>query len=333
MIGNERVVHMAGKSVTTMAREALPAIGLLAGVVFGIATAAAVGEEQPQPERYVRLGHYQCVCRQGDFDANLKTVIHGLELAAEARVQILTFPESFLNGYFQKREDAWKHSFALDSAEMCQVLERTARFDILFMVGFNERRNERIYNTVAVVDRGKILGTYSKAFPGMYFEPGRDFPVFQKHGLTFGVVICADGGYIEPARILAIKGAQVVFAPHFNFVNDPLEHYQTVRSDHTARAIENGVYFVRANNCTRDRKMDGLADDGHGYGESYVVNPNGQVVAGAGLYDQYLMIYNLDLNKNYRAGGTRRSRQSAVELLDTLRLTIETTAQKAGNKK
>lgn len=35
--------------------------------------------------------------------------------------------------------------------------------------------------------------------------------------------------------------------------------------------------------------MADLADDGHGYGESYVLNPNGQIVAGARLYDEYLM--------------------------------------------
>ncbi len=283
----------------------------------------AVAQQQGRiPERYVRLGHYQCVCRQGDFNANLETVIHGLELAAEARVQILSFPESFLNGYFREREDAWKHSFGIDSLAMRSVLERTARFEMVFMVGFNERRGDRIANTVAVIERGKILGTYRKAFPGMYFEPGREFPVFEKYGLKFGVVICADGGYIEPTRILALKGAQVIFAPHFNFVNDPLDHYQTVRSDHTARAVENGVYFIRGNNCTRQRQIDGLADDGHGYGESYVLNPNGQIVAGAGLYDEYLMIYNLDLNKRYRVGDTRRSRESARALLEILGQTL-----------
>ncbi len=288
--------------------------------VSGVVTAA---EPPASGQRYVRIGHYQCVCRQGDFDANLRTVIHGLELAAEARVQILSFPESFLNGYFRKREDAERHSFAIDSASMRTVLERTARFDTVFMVGFNERRGDRIANTVAVIERGKIVGTYRKAFPGMYFEPGREFPVFERHGLKFGLVICADGGYIEPARILALQGAQVIFAPHFNFVNDPLEHYQTVRSDHTARAVENGVYFVRGNNCTRERQMAGLADDGHGYGESYVLNPNGQVVAGAGLYDEYLMLYNLDLSKKYRVQGTRRSRESARALLEILQRTLE----------
>lgn len=294
-------------------------------LIVGLAGAAAAEEQVRPPERYVRLGHFQCVCRQGDFEANLQTVMHGLELAADARVQILSFPESFLNGYFRQREDAEKHSFAIDSPTMRSVLERTSRFDMVFMVGFNERRGDRIANTVAVIERGKILGTYSKAFPGMYFEPGRDFPIFEKHGLKFGLVICADGGYIEPTRILALKGAQVIFAPHFNFVNDPLEHYQTVRSDHTARAVENGVYFVRGNNCTRDRQMAGLADDGHGYGESYVINPNGQIVAGAGLYDECLMVYTLDLNKKYRAGGTHRSRESARALLETLEQTLRET--------
>jgi len=297
---------------------------LQAIAVLACLAAAAQAEEKARPaERYVRIGHYQCRCRQGDFEANLKTVLHGLELAAEARVQIMTFPESFLTGYFLKRDDAWKHSFSVDSPEMRQVLQRTARFEILFIVGFNERRGDNIFNTVAVIEHGRVLGTYSKAFPGGYFAPGREFPVFQRHSLVFGIVICADGGYIEPARILALKGAKVIFAPHFNFVSDPLEHYQTVRSDHTARAIENGVYFVRGNNCVAERRLPGLADEGHGYGESYVINPNGQIVAGAGLYDEYLMIYNLDLNKKYRSGGTWRSRQSAVELLDVLKQTLQ----------
>lgn len=152
--------------------ELLRAIALLACLA-----AAAQAEETPRPaERYVRIGHYQCICRQGDFDANLNTVLHGLELAAEARIQIMTFPESFLTGYFLRRDDAWRHSFAVDSPEMRQLLKRTARFDILFIVGFNERRGDKIFNTVAVIDRGRVVGTYSKAFPGMYFAPGREFP-------------------------------------------------------------------------------------------------------------------------------------------------------------
>ena len=37
-------------------------------------------------------------------------------------------------------------------------------------------------------------------------DGGRHFPVFERDGFMFGVVICADGGYVEPSRILALKG-------------------------------------------------------------------------------------------------------------------------------
>ncbi len=281
------------------------------------------GEESKPPSRYMRIGHYQCICRQGDFEANLKTVIHGLDLATEAGLEIVSFPESFLTGYFAKEEDARIHSFSTDSPEMKRVLQATSGYELLFLVGYNERRGDKLYNTVAVIQQGRLLGTYSKAMPGMYFTPGRDFPVFEKNGLVFGVIICADGGYIEPARILALKGAQVIFAPHFNFVTKPLEHNQTVRSDHIARAVENGVYFLRGNNVVPGEELEGFDQPGHGYGDSYLLNPNGQVVAAAGLHDEYLMIYNLDLSKRYYSQRGKRSEQSARELVELLNRSLD----------
>ena len=120
------------------------------------------------------------------------------------------------------------------------------------MVGFNERRGDKILNTVTVIDRGRVLGMYSKAFPCMgYFTPGRDFPVFRKARAGLRHRNLRGRRIYRAVRTLALKGAQLIFSPHFNFVNDPLDHYQTVRSDHTARAIENGVYFVRGNNGRR----------------------------------------------------------------------------------
>jgi predicted amidohydrolase len=274
--------------------------------------------------RYVRIGHFQCVCRQGDFEANLKKVIDGLELASDAKLDVVSFPESLLTGYFPREEDARANAFTVDSPQMQRVLKDTARFECLFMVGFNELRDNRLFNTVAVIERGKLLGRYSKAMPiHRYFMPGREFPVFEKNGLKFGIVICADGGYIEPTRILALKGARLIFAPHFNFVSGPVKHYQMVRNDHVARAVENGVYFLRGNNVVPGGTLEGSDYQGYGYGDSYLLNPNGMVVAAAGLYHEYLMIYNLDLQKKHRSQPNRRSVKSANELLDSLREAIE----------
>jgi len=288
-----------------------------------IALGGEPADTATQP-RFVRIGHYQCICHQGDFEANLKKVVEGLELASEAKLDIVSFPESFLTGYFRGEADARANSFTADSPEMQKVLEQTARFEPLFMVGFNEMRQGQLRNTVAVIERGKLVGRYSKAMPIGYFTPGRDFPVFEKKGLKFGVVICADGGYIEPTRILALKGARLIFAPHFNFVSGPVKHYQMVRNDHIARAVENGVYFLRANNVVPNRKLEGWNYDGYGYGDSYLLNPNGEIAAAAGLYHECLMIYNFDLKKKHRSRLSYRSRKSAIELLDTLRDVLDT---------
>lgn len=277
------------------------------------------------------IGHYQCKCVQGDFEANLKTVLHGLELASEGRLDIVSFPESFLTGYFASGEDARVNSLALDSTEMKEVMKRTARFDTLFMVGFNERRNGDLYNTIAVIESGRMLGRYSKAFPCHdYFTPGREFPVFEKNGLKFGVIICADGGYVEPCRILSLKRARLIFAPHYNYISDPIQHYQMVRNDHVARAVENGIYFLRGNNVvTKGENVEGMGDGPHyGYGDSYLINPNGEIVAGAGLYDEYLMIYNLDLSKTYRSVHNRKSLRSAAALLEIFTRSVNEAARK-----
>jgi Carbon-nitrogen hydrolase len=124
-------------------------------------------------------------------------------------------------------------------------------------------------------------------------KQGREFPVFQHGDVKFGVVICSDGGYIEPARIFAAKGAKIIFAPHNNYVDKEylLEHYRTVRSDHTARAVENSVYFVRGNNYVpKDPKADRV-----GYGDSYIVDPYGEIVARARQFEEDFVFADLNL--------------------------------------
>jgi len=159
----------------------------------------------------LRVGHYQCECAPGDYEANIVKVIEGLEFAEHEDLDIMVFPESFLTGYFTEMEKFQRWSWAMDGPEMRGFLKRVSGFTTLFMVGVNEKRDGKIFNTVILVERGEIRGSYSKAFPCSEHEtPGREFPVFEKNGVKFGIVICADGGYIEPTRILALKGAEEI---------------------------------------------------------------------------------------------------------------------------
>ncbi len=229
----------------------------------------------------LRIGHCQFESKVGDFEANLARVVEGLGRADRERVEVVCFPECFLTGYPDTEEVARKSAFATDSPQMLRVLDRTARFHATCIVGFSEVRGKDLYNTAAVVHKGHLLGTYSKCSAYLaFYKQGRDFPVFERGGVTFGVVICSDGGYIEPCRILALKGARVIFAPHYNYISKEglLAHFQQVRADHVARAVENRVYFLRGNNVSPGKDPAITKYDGVGYGDSYVVDPNGEIL-------------------------------------------------------
>ena len=230
----------------------------------------------------MKIAHCQFESWCGDFGHNLKRFEEGLQRADATGAVIVSFPECFLTGYPDTEESARSGAFANDSDSMMRVLDVTSRHEALAIVGYNEMRGEDLYNTVVVAHRGHLLGTFSKCTAYQKFhKQGREFPVWEHQGLKFGVLICSDGGYIEPARILALKGASVIFAPHFNYISDAglLSHFMKVRADHAARANENGVYFVRGNNVVLDHARSGITrNKGIGYGDSYVMEPGGEIL-------------------------------------------------------
>ena len=71
------------------------------------------------------------------------------------------------------------------------------------------------------------------------------------------------------------------FAPHFNMIGEKglIGHFMHVRADHTARAVENSVWFVRGNNVVLNPAKSGITrNPGVGYGDSYVIDPAGEIL-------------------------------------------------------
>jgi predicted amidohydrolase len=247
----------------------------------------------------MRIAHCQFETWCGDFERNLRRVEEGLARAASDRAEIVSFPECFLTGYPDTEEEVRRTAFAADSPQIARVLDLTSRFDPTLIVGFNETRGADLYNTVLVAHRGHVLGFYSKCTAYQKFhKQGRAFPVFERGDVKFGVIICADGGYIEPARILALRGVRVIFAPHFNSIADRglIAHFMKVRADHTARAIENGIHFVRGNNVVLDAGKSGLTHAGVGYGDSYIVDPQGEIIARSRRQVEDFLIADIDVS-------------------------------------
>lgn len=274
----------------------------------------------------MRIGHCQLDSQLGDFKGNLGKVLEGLKKADADRVDIVCFPECFLTGYPDDGDIARRDAFSIDSPQIMQLLDQTAKFEVAFIVGFNELRGSDLYNTAVVVHKGHLLGHYSKCTAYMKFHrQGREFPVFEHKGLKFGVVICSDGGYIEPSRLLALQGAKVIFAPHFNYISQQglINHFMHVRADHTARAVENMVYFVRGNNVSPGKEECINGYDGVGYGDSYIIDPWGEIMVRSRRQQEDFIFADIDTNVVDRGWSIGRSMWSAREFGEHLRAIAE----------
>lgn len=271
----------------------------------------------------MKIAHCQFESWNADFEHNLQRFDEGLARADEAGAAIVSFPECFLTGYPDTEAEVRRGAFAMDSDQAMRVLDVTSRHEALAIVGFNETRGEDLYNTVLVAHRGHLEGHFSKCSAYQKFHrQGREFPVWEHGGLRFGVLICSDGGYIDPARILAMKGAQVIFAPHFNAIraDGVISHFMKVRADHTARAIENGVYFVRGNNVILDAGKSGLSREGLvGYGDSYVIDPGGEILVRSRRHVEDFLVVEIDPTQGPpRAWGLSKSEWSYREFREQL---------------
>ena len=233
----------------------------------------------------------------GDVEANLGRVQAALGKAQAAAADVLCMPESFLQGYFRTREAAWENSVDLESDAFARVLDRLSPFEPMVLFGLNERRGAKLYNTVVVVDKGRLVGRYCKVnLVYDYFEPGSEFPVFERAGVRFGVIICKDSSFIEPALIAAMRGAQVIFSPHFNHIAyDGVEsHTRRVRAHHVARASETQCFVCKTNVVVSERQgVEAFGREGVGVGDSFIVDPEGRFVAEAGLHREAFLVYDI----------------------------------------
>jgi 5-aminopentanamidase len=181
-------------------------------------------------------------------------------------------------------------------------LEVLKNFNSTIIVGFNEREGEHIFDSAAVIEKGNLLGVQRKHYLYHdYFTPGASFSPFSSKGITFGVVICLDTNYFEPARLLALQKATILFSPMCNRV--PLGHSYAKRplyySHFVARSFENRCWLVTADWV--------WPNDGSSIcpGHTVVYDPDGQEVARSVEEREQLLTFDIPLDQLRREKGRR----------------------------
>jgi N-carbamoylputrescine amidase len=169
-----------------------------------------------------------------------------------------------------------------------------------------ERRTEGLYhNTAVVIDAdGTLLGRYRKMhipddplyYEKYYFTPGDlGFRSFETRAASVGVLVCWDQWFPEAARLTALAGAQILFYPTAigwqfdeSAETNAAQHdaWETVQRAH---AIANGVFVAAVNRV-------GQEGDIRFYGQSFVADPLGRVLARASSEQEETLLVECDLS-------------------------------------
>jgi len=195
-----------------------------------------------------------------------------------AGVEILCCPEAVLGGladYCSRPADC---AIDVASGQLRAVLTPLASKRVTTIVGFTEfGAGGQLFNSAAVFCQGEVVGVYRKMHPAInqsVYDPAAATPIFNVGRLVFGIVICRDSTYREPARGMATRGASALFVPTNNAlapVKGGAEVVEHARRTDISRAIENGVSVIRADVAGR---VGGLES----YGSSGIVEPDGTVL-------------------------------------------------------
>jgi N-carbamoylputrescine amidase len=243
----------------------------------------------------IRAASVQFNHRPSDKSANLEIIRRFARLAAERRVDLLVFPEMCITGYWHVR--------------------KLARADITYVV--------------AMPDGSHAKHRKLHCFISQHMASGSDFTVFDiPQGCRVGVLICYDNNIVENVRLTALRGAEVLLAPHqtggcqsrsprgmkridpqlwLNRREDPQPIKDACRGPNgrgwllrwlPSRAHDNGVFLIFSNGV-------GIDDDEVRTGNAMILDPYGEIIAESDSVDDDLVVADLDPSLLHMCTGVR----------------------------
>ncbi|MDR1042597.1 MAG: carbon-nitrogen hydrolase [Clostridiales Family XIII bacterium] len=263
----------------------------------------------------VRVGMTQFAASPS-YEENLDKAEQQIRDMAENGAKVICTQELFARQYFAQIIDYRCYDYAepVDGPTNARMAALARELDVVVVSNWYEYAMDGVYyNSAAVFDAGgELLGVYRKHhipegpqyIEKYYFTPGGSpYLVFRSKYATFGVLICWDEWFPEPARILALKGADFIFYPSAigsEPDNPGLDTSQTWVDAIRAHGIHNNFYICACNRVGREDATDG---SGHMefYGRGFVSDPWGTIVAEAPRGAEATIVADLDLGEIKRA--------------------------------
>lgn len=257
----------------------------------------------------VTIGLVQMACDEEPSVNRLKAS-QNISDAAERGAKIICLQELFATRYFCQVEEyaPFSHAETVPGPSTEHFQRLAADHGVVIVASLFEKHSRGLYyNTAAVIDAdGTYLGKYRKTHipddPGFYekfyFTPGDlGYRVFETRYAAIGVLICWDQWFPEAARLTALKGAEILFYPTAigwassetseTVRQAQLDAWTTVQKAH---AIANGVYVIAVNRVGTEGNLCF-------WGNSFISDPFGRIVARAGERSEQVVVEECDLGR------------------------------------
>ena len=267
--------------------------------------------------REVTFAATQMACSKKSED-NIDKAVNIIESAAKKGANVVLIQELFETQYFCKdqKEELFELAKPFEDNPTIHLMSNVAKDNnVVLPVSFFEKANKAHFNTIAMIDSdGTIMGKYRKSHipdgPGyqekFYFNPGNTgFKVWDTKFCKVGVGICWDQWSSEAAKIMALKGAEVILyptaiggEPDNNDDFDSSDMWQRAMIGHAA---VNQVPIVASN---RIGSEEGYEISNFFYGRSFITDFTGEIKAEASRDKEEILIAKIDLDE---AEGFRNS--------------------------
>jgi NAD+ synthase (glutamine-hydrolysing) len=243
----------------------------------------------------LRVGLGQINTTVGDLEGNVRLTLAYVDRARELGVDVVSFPELTVTGY-PPEDLLLRAAFVKENVEALHSMVEQCR-RITVVVGFADLVGSDIFNAAAVIHDGRLVDVYHKqrlpnygVFDEMrYFQEGAEFPVYDIAGVPAGVNICEDIWYPgDPTETQAKAEARVIVNINGSPYHAGKRRFREEMLAERARAY--GVYVCYTNQVGG---QDELVFDGG----SMVLAPSGELVARAAMFEEELLVVDLEVEE------------------------------------
>lgn len=252
-----------------------------------------------------------------DLRANLMNLAKNIESCANDGAQLVVLQELHNSLYFCQTEDTNLFDLAesIPGPSTGFYGEIAKKLGIVLVTSLFEKRAPGLYhNTAVVFDKdGSIAGKYRKMhipddpayYEKFYFTPGDiGFEPIQTSLGKLGVLVCWDQWYPEAARLMALKGAEVLIYPtaigweSSDTDEEKLRQLDAWIISQRGHAVANGLPVISVNRVGHEDDPSGQTNGIQFWGNSFAVGPQGELLAKASNDKSKNLVVEIDLERS-----------------------------------